>query len=291
MDDLKEARYLPQVLDEYKGNPLIEALPPIYKPYDVIKLLTVDPMHNEGERELDAQYRFHCISRLFRYFQPLDVHVEIERRISLAIRQSYISRNPVTPKYASDLARGAVEIREGNLCTIYSSHSTAFGFTVIGMSGVGKTTAMEKVLSLYPQTILHTHYNNAPMFLTQLVWAKIDCPFDGSLKGLCTNFFNYVDNILGTDYTKKFSVYRMTVDDALPRMAQIARTHCLGLLVIDELQHLKQAVRGGQEKMLNYFVTLVNTVGVPVILIGTTKAMSVLQKEFRQARRSKARAH
>jgi hypothetical protein len=37
--------------------------------------------------------------------------------------------------------------------------------------------------------------------------------------------------------------------------------------------------------MLNFFVTLVNTIGVPVVLIGTTKAMSVLQSEFRQARR------
>jgi hypothetical protein len=55
--------------------------------------------------------------------------------------------------------------------------------------------------------------------------------------------------------------------------------------VIDEIQHLNQAKSGGQAKMLNFFVTLVNTVGVPVVLIGTTKAMSVLQSEFRQARR------
>jgi len=101
MNNIKEARYLPQVLDDYKSNPLIEALPPIYEPYEVIKLLTVDPYYDESERELDTHYRFHCIGRLFRYFQPLDVHVEIERRISLAIRQSYISRNPAAPKYAS----------------------------------------------------------------------------------------------------------------------------------------------------------------------------------------------
>jgi hypothetical protein len=99
-------------------------------------------------------------------------------------------------------------------------------------------------------------------------------------------FFDYADNILGTDYAKKFSVYRMTVDSALPRMAQIARNHCLGLLVIDEIQHLNQAKSGGQAKMLNFFVTLVNTVGVPVVLIGTSKAKPILQSEFRQARRS-----
>jgi hypothetical protein len=100
------------------------------------------------------------------------------------------------------------------------------------------------------------------------------------------SFFDYVDRVLGTEYAKKFSVYRMTVDQAMPKMAQIARTHCLGLLVIDEIQHLHQAKGVGQATMLNFFVTLVNTVGVPVVLIGTTKAMSILQSEFRQARRS-----
>jgi hypothetical protein len=157
---------------------------------------------------------------------------------------------------------------------------------MIGMYGVGKTTAIERVLSLYPQRILHTQYNGDPLFLTQMVWAKIDCPFDGSLKGLCFSFFAYVDKILGTDYSRKFAVNRMTVDSALPRMAQIATTHCLGLLVVDEIQHLSQAKSGGKDKMLNFFVTLVNTVGVPVVLIGTSKAMPILQSEFRQARRS-----
>ncbi|MGN0399465.1 MAG: ATP-binding protein, partial [Blautia sp.] len=53
----------------------------------------------------------------------------------------------------------------------------------------------------------------------------------------------------------------------------------------DEIQHLSEAKGGGSDKMLNFFVTLVNTIGVPVVLIGTTKAMSLLQGEFRQARR------
>ena len=41
----------------------------------------------------------------------------------------------------------------------------------------------------------------------------------------------------------------------------------------------------GSERMLNFFVTLVNTIGLPVILIGTPEAIGVLQEKFRQARR------
>jgi len=49
-----EARYSRQVIKEYKNNPLIEALPPIYSGYETAELLTVDPGYNQGERELDA---------------------------------------------------------------------------------------------------------------------------------------------------------------------------------------------------------------------------------------------
>ena len=37
--------------------------------------------------------------------------------------------------------------------------------------------------------------------------------------------------------------------------------------------------------MLNFFTELVNTVGVPIVLVGTYKALSVLMGEFHQARR------
>lgn len=98
-------------------------------------------------------------------------------------------------------------------------------------------------------------------------------------------FFSKVDDLLGTDYSKKFGSGRKTVDSMLSIMSQIARNTALGLLVIDEIQHLNGAKSGGDGKMLNFFVTLVNTIGVPVVLIGTTKALSILQSEFRQARR------
>lgn len=281
------ADYLEQVVPDYKGNPLIEALPPILSAARAMRSLTEEPTFHEGERELDAEYRIHCVKRLFRYFQPLDTHIDIEQRISIAIRQGYISRNPIDFAHARRFVLGYDAIREGDIGVIERRpmKSTAAGFTIIGMSGVGKTTAVERILSLYPQCIGHTSYRGQPLFMDQLVWLKIDCPYDGSLKGLCLSFFSAFDNALGTEYAQKLTSRNTTVDTLLPRMTQISTTHGLGLFVVDEIQHLSGIKSGGSEKMLNFFVTLVNTIGVPVVLIGTTKAMSVLQSEFRQARR------
>lgn len=60
----------------------------------------------------------------------------------------------------------------------------------------------------------------------------------------------------------------------------------LGVLVIDEIQRLLDANKGGANKMINAFVQLVNTIGVPVVTVGTFKALSLLGKEFAIARRS-----
>jgi hypothetical protein len=287
MQDECSAVYLPQVIQEYKGNPFIEALPPIMSPAQAVDALTVEPGYHESEREMDAYYRFHCIQRLFRYFQPLDTHIDIEQRISRSIRQGYVNRNPVQAQYVQRLRQcgDAVQKRAIEPMDFQGVRSTASGFTVIGMSGVGKTTSMERVLSLYPQCITHTRYNDQPFYVKQLTWMKLDCPFDGSVKGLCLNFFGEMDRLLDSDYSKVLLPTKNTVDSMMPKMAQVASTHGLGLLVIDEIQHLSTVKSGGSEKMLNFFVTLVNTIGVPVVLIGTTKAMPILQSEFRQARR------
>jgi len=283
-----EASYSQQILDEYQNNPLIESLPPILSFEKPEEYLHNYPNYNIKERELDPHYRYHCIQRLFRYFQPWNRHFDLEQRISRTIRQGYLSRNPLKPEFTMGLQQIYKMIKEetSDFNNYLAPNTTAAGFTVIGISGVGKTKAFESILSIYPQIIIHSKYRDETFNHYQIPWLKLDCPFDGSIKGLCANFFMEFDRLLGDNTYKKFASGRNTsVNTMMPRMAQLARNHSLGVLIIDEIQHLSLAKSGGSEKMLNFFVNLVNTIGVPVILIGTMKALSVLQSEFRQARR------
>lgn len=281
-----QAVYSEQVLSEFKGNPLIEALPPIWDSSEVVDMLSHSAGHHDGERQLDARYRMHCVLRLFRYFQPLEQHLDIDERFSLCIRQGYLHRSPLSPDYARGLAEGHNVIKSGEYVLPVAYNPTGSGFTIIGLSGVGKTSAITRILSLYPQVIVHSRYKETPLVLKQIVWLKIDCPHDGLVKGLCMEFFEAVDRAAGTNYFELYVRRGSTINILMKRMEQIARLHCVGALVIDEIQHLTLAKSGGSEKMLNFLVTLVNKIGIPVVLIGTTRAMSVLQSEFRQARRS-----
>ena len=286
-EDIVDAIYSDQIVQDYESNPLIEALPPIFTEDEVIEQISVFPPFNEKERKLNPSYRFHCIQRLFQYFQPFEKHLDLEQRISRAIRQGYLHRNPMKKEEVMRVHESYKAIKEGKFIKNYQTEAkrTAAGFTIIGLSGIGKTTAIERVLSFYPQIIRHQEYQRRPFQFTQICWMKLDCPFDGSLKGLCMSFFSELDRLLGSNYLNKFGSQKNTTDLMMQRMAHLASRHGIGLLIIDEIQHLSLSKSGGSDKMLNFFVTLVNTIGIPVLMVGTNKAISILQSEFRQARR------
>ena len=279
-----EADYKEQVIPDYRGNPLIEALPNLLSDRESIEKLTFYPRFNKSERLMDSHYRIYMVDRLFQVFQPLPMSIELERMISRVIRQGYLSRNP----FGSGLAQGFYRDYHENTSNLISNkdfYSTSLGFALIGISGLGKTSSLNRVLTLYPQIIVHSEYQEIPFSMYQIVYLKLECPFDGSIKGLLYEFFSEIDRLIGTNYYEKVVRAKATVDAMMTVMNQVVRNCALGLLVIDEIQHLSMAKSGGSEKMLNFFVNLVNNVKVPVILVGTPKAIKVLQGDFRQARR------
>jgi len=153
--------------------------------------------------------------------------------------------------------------------------------SVIGCSGTGKSTAAEAILKCYPQVIYHPAYQHV-----QLVWLKVECPHDGSAKHLCINFFRAVDQAIGSDYEDQYVKSRSSAESMLGYLARVVALHSVGLLVIDEIQHLDSSKSGGSQKMLNFFVTLTNVIKVPVLFIGTPKALDLFTPTMRSARRA-----
>jgi energy-coupling factor transporter ATP-binding protein EcfA2 len=279
-----QAHYHEQVVKEYQNNPLIESLPKILSREEVIERISYYPHFDESERQLDSQYRIHIIQRLFSLFQCLPLHIDLESRLSRLLRQGYVGRNPFSPTYASSLIQGHENI-QNQVEQGWFNHSIPRGLTIIGPSGTGKSTAIAKLFDQLPQIINHSSYRGKDFLFTQLVWLRLECSHDGSVKGLVNQFFMTVDGLLGTNYFEKFGrSNKLSVNTLMPIMTQIINSVGVGILCIDEIQHL--SIRGvGSKLMLNFFTTLSNMIGIPIVLIGTPSAMNVLQSEFRQARR------
>ncbi|NBD25634.1 ATP-binding protein [Paenibacillus glycinis] len=251
---------------------------------EIIKNLTILPSFDEAERDLEGGIRLHIIQRLYKLFQPLPIHIDIWNMVISLMYQGYIARNPLDKNYKRFIHDTGKQIinRTYDLNNRTDFRTTASSGVIIGFSGMGKTTTINRILGCIPQVIAHNSYQNHHFNHIQLTHLTLQTPHNSSLKALSLQFFMKVDEILGTNNYKKYVSRNLSVDAMLPLMGMVAHNIGLGLLVIDEIQHLQNR---GVNQMMNYFVTLMNSFGVPVVFIGTPASYSLFQNEFRIARR------
>ncbi|WP_444923818.1 ATP-binding protein [Microbulbifer sp. DLAB2-AF] len=279
-----EAEYKDQGLPEYSENPLISALPQIMSPIEVAKALSKRPHYQPEELNLPCHIRTHAINRLTRdFFVPQTNHILIEQKLSKLIRCSYLNRNPEKATFKRKLNSIRDLVQKEDLTTYIhdQADSPASSMTIAGISGAGKSTTTNLVLNTYPRVIYHPKYH-----MLQVPWLKVDCPHDGSLSDFCLSFFIALGRRLNIDYRAKYASGRPTIGKMMADVADLCLIHAVGLVVIDEFQHMSLAKSGGEKKMINFLVTLVNVVEVSVVLIGTPKALRLFASEFRQARRA-----
>ena len=280
----KTAEYKDPGLPEYADNPLIAALPEIMSPKKVAEELTKRPTFQPEEINLDGHIRVHAISRMTRdFFVPQTLHLILEQKISQLIRISYLGRNPKSAVFKRKLNSIRDTLQKQELTSYVHDvvNSPASSMAISGISGAGKSTATNIILNTYPRVLYHPDYH-----LLQVPWIKVDCPYDGSLSEFCESFFIALDKRLNTNYRQKYTSGRPSIGKMIADVADLCLIHAIGLVVVDEFQHMNLAKSGGEKKMINFLVTLVNVVEVSVLLIGTPKALNLFTSEFRQARRA-----
>jgi hypothetical protein len=279
------AQYLPQEVSQFRDNPLNEALPHTLTPGEITEYLLQLPTYSDKDCELSQVARLQMTETAREFFVPNGKHLTVYYAITNMIRRGYIRRNPILWEYWKQVHQ-SIESFLKSIKEKPFPNSRARGLAIVGSGGTGKSTTVEKILQSLPQVITHGSYKGRDFIMKQLVWLKLDCPRKGSLGELCINFFRAADEILGTQYEKHYAKgHRRTHEALIAGMARVVANHCLGIIVIDEIQDLSEARSGGEIMMINFFVHLENAIGVPFALIGTQEAIPLLSGQFRQARR------
>lgn len=264
--DFIKANYLPQKISEYIGNPMIEALPPIFESeQDVVSALKCVPKVSKTEKMESNLIKAHVLQRAKQLFIPLPIHLRLESSISVLIRSSYVYRNPISANFKKnlieldDLKSDSINEQIPEVEKIIPASNPAQCIFVNGLSGMGKTTIIQKILNLYPQVISHTDYNGKLFTRTQIVWLKIDCPHDGSFITLCRSIFQKIDQLTGERYEEKYGYLTRSVSTMLMHLTHLLAIYNVGVLVIDEIQTLLNS-KDDTSQMLDFFVTLTNTI-------------------------------
>ena len=283
----ENALYHDQLLVEFVGNPLIEALPPMEDPENYPKHLMVLPEYSRKEREEDPARRLVRLQRLAHIHIPTKEDSMLMLGVSRCLRWSYVGRNPVPfAEVKRILQKEGIRVTKSLERYLTSAKAPMYGFPVLGVSGVGKTTSVENVLSLFPQVIVHKDFRGIEFDREQLVWLKVDCPPDGTPKGLCSAILKGIDMAMDTDYTEQILRNRMSKDILLIKVSKLIQSLCLGVLVIDDIQNLCGAKETVSDELLNFMVSMANSLRIPVIMVGSPKILGLLQREFQQAKRA-----
>jgi hypothetical protein len=287
-----KAEYKDQIIIENQGNPFIEAMPQRMAVEEFFEKLYSAPFYKEEHLSLDVEDRLELVQQIKpSFWMPFPSHYDKYRALYNMIKIGYQSRNPLLPIYNRQFAIGWDKILENGLdengANLAGNIQTAQSLAEIGLSGMGKSKIYERILKLlFPQVIHHSEYKNRQLIMKQVLWLKIECPSGKSVGALTKNFYAAVDELLGTNYYEKHGEKGGTIDNLAKRMVKVAALINLGVLVIDEIQNVHKAHSGGDERMINFITELVNTIGIPVIIIGTFKAMYLFEKSLANSRRA-----
>lgn len=275
-----EAEYAEQRIPQYRGNPLIEALPLAETEEQVTTRLFSMPEFDPGQRDwLDVE-RIQMLAQLASFMVPLERHTQLSYSIDALMRQGYIGRIPHSVASTEVFRKLYEQKTHGRSFDPMGQLTAQLSSSMVGVSGGGKTSAIKRVLQRYPQVIHHPLYG-----IYQVPYLHIETPYNGSALGLAQAVFRKLDQLLpGAGYVEQYANTR-GVDNIMGHVARLLHMHCVGLMVVDEIQNLEHSPLNRQA-LMTLLVSASNEFGVPLLFVGTYKAKNILSLDFRQSRRS-----
>lgn len=132
------ADYVPNPL--YDNNPFIEALPPMLSGKDLIRALAVIPPYSDSDRDRSTGERLQLLSSLYEFYQPLSMTIDLYCEIYTAMQHCY-GQYSIQSEAAA--MQNGYSLMHGN--ALAASVGGGNSFSVIGVSGLGKSTALQRV--------------------------------------------------------------------------------------------------------------------------------------------------
>ena len=193
-----DARYIPAALDEDKGNPYIEALP-IPRRDASIRLAYTRSLPSYRYEEIKSMNTFEkmlAVGALRKLRFPLPFNEELEFEFYNALVTSYRARKQImsinsnVEYFSENCKQNSHSILAGD-----SADATNAGFSLIGYSGCGKSSAIKTLVSHYPQVIMH-HRDEIDRF-PQIVYLVVNCVANSNFAALYEGIGDAIDKALG----------------------------------------------------------------------------------------------
>ena len=254
---------------------IINVLPRMKSGDDLIKALKILPEYNSEIRNTDTSVRLMALSDLYRVYIPSQMSLEIYSKLYLALLRSMQKKG----------TKLAVQQQNQNYrAIIQQEYSGIMGgsdsFTIIGTSGIGKSSAISRAINLITKNRVIEADNPYTHVIPCII---VQCPFDSSVKGLLLEVLRKVDEVLDSKYYQNALRARATTDMLIGSVSQVALNH-IGMLVVDEIQNVANSKNG--KSLIGALTQLINNSGISICMVGTPESSRFFESAMQLARRS-----
>ena len=285
------------LIDPYHGNVLTQGLGPILSRQQALTKVTYLPHKPQNIGTVPKHIRMHYLLELRDLHLPTLEGGRLLETIDLMVRPSYRYRDP--------RASSSIGLLSGETPIHKTPRAPAMAAAIVGDSGTGKTEAILRGLNCYPkQIITHDSFLNTVGPFHQVVHLSVDAPPSGRAADFATNLMRAWDAMMFQHFPEAKERFASTIAKNHrdgPRMLdewrQVASSHYLGLLHIDEIQNFfklqsletrrKQASKSTgmelsivEDQCLKWILSMTNTWQVPLLVSGTPDGIGALTKRL-----------
>ena len=259
-----------------KIEDLISKLPPMKTGAELTKALEDIPPYSEDVRNADTTTRLMALSELYNIYIPSSMSHEIYSKLYLAMIRSLqkkCSQKAILQRYENNAGIIGQEYR--------GIIGGADSFTIIGESGIGKSSAISRAVSLMTENIIISTVNPHSKIIPALT---VQCPFDSSVKGLLLEILRKTDEAIGSDYYSKAIKARTSTVDNLIGLVSTVCLSSISLLIVDEISNVVNSKNG--KNLVGALTQLINSSGISICMVGTPECVPFFEQAMQLARRS-----
>lgn len=228
---------------------------------ELLSSMKVLPEYDDMIRNADVPIRLMALSDLYKIYVPSQMSLEIYSKLYLALLRSL-------QKKGTKLAMQ--QRNENHKAVLQQEYSGIMGgsdsFTIIGASGIGKSSAISRAITLITENRVIEVENPYTKIIPCIC---VQCPFDSSVKGLLLEILRKVDEVIDSKYYQNALRARTTTDMLIGSVSQVALNH-IGLLVVDEIQNVCNSKNG--KSLVGMLTQLINNSGISICMVGTPES-------------------
>ncbi len=216
------------IYTETNGNLFLEAVPEILGKQEFKKSMESSFRLPTDIKNRKSQERRAALSGLGSWFLPMDYMYSLYDMLYRAMASTYQTKSVV--ESIRQMNQIYVNFRTGKEADLpYATQ--AFTGAILGVPGIGKTSAIQRCLSTMPQVIVHQNYQGKSFYTKQILYLSVECPSDCSVKTLAFNILSAIDTAIGSSYFEQVSK-GLAASAVATKLKIVCMNHHVGLIVI-----------------------------------------------------------